>query len=154
MGREGRNSSALGRWVDRVEHLHGEACQPGRRVVIVVATPPSPALAGAPLPLSPTRSTPPWQYHTDGLLSHRHNNSSTDIMTYTHLTAPPHAGPSCRRRRLSLPSPYRFLPTLTPGTSTPNSWLIVGKLARRVILVTIIVAKTFAAFFFPFFSFS
>jgi hypothetical protein len=65
---------------------------------------------------------------------------------------PPHAGPSCRRRRFSLLSPRRLLPAPTPGTLTPNSWLIVGRLARRIILVAIIVTKAFAAFFFPFLS--
>ncbi len=65
---------------------------------------------------------------------------------------PPHAGPSCRRRRLSLLSPRRLLPAPTPRTPTPNSWLIVGRLVRRIILVAIIVTKAFAVFFFPFLS--
>ncbi len=65
---------------------------------------------------------------------------------------PLHAGPSCRRCQSSLLSPPRLLPAPTPGTPTPNSRLIVGRLARRIILVAIIVTKAFAASFFPFLS--
>ena len=83
------------RWggVDRVEHLHGKAHQPGQWVVVILAMPPSPALAGAPLPLSPTQSALPRRHHTDGLSPHRHDDSDTDITTYPHLTAPPACRP-------------------------------------------------------------
>jgi hypothetical protein len=122
------------------------------------------------LSLLPCCCHPLWPAH----LCRRHQpgprrHGSTTLMAYcpactttpvqtlqpTPTSPPPlHAGPSCRRRRLSLPSPCRFLPTLTPGTPTPNSWLIIRKLARRIFLIAIIVAKAFAASFFPFLSFS
>jgi hypothetical protein len=59
--------------------------------------------------------------HRDGttLTAYRPTGTMTAVQTLQPTFTsplPPHAGPSCRRHRLSLSSPRRLLPAPTPGT--------------------------------------
>ncbi len=65
----------------------------------------------------------PGPRHRDGttLTAYRPTGTTTAIRTLQPTPTsplPPHAGPSCRRRRLSLLSPCRLLPAPTPGSLT------------------------------------